>query len=70
MESRFGCKVPKWYVEKLPETSAKGEVNPEVLQPFFQMVEKLKEYGAPGIHIFVLYDSELCKLALENLMEG
>ena len=49
MESRFGCKVPKWYVEKLPETSAKGEVNPEVLQPFAAAGER----GATDVELEV-----------------
>lgn len=68
METRFGCSVPDWYKEQLPAEHAKGVVNPDVLTPFLELVERLKDGGAPGIHIFVLSDVELCQLAMKELI--
>ena len=67
MASRFGCSVPNWYRNQLPKEHQKGEVNPEVIKPFLELVERLKSLGAPGIHIFVLTDVELCQLAMDEL---
>lgn len=67
METRFGCSVPAWYTEQLPETHEKGVVNPDVIKPFVELVERLQDLGAPGVHIFVLSDVELCQLAMEQM---
>ena len=64
METRFGCSVPSWYREQLPEEHKTGEVDQGVIQPFIELVERLKEAGAPGIHIFVLSDVEICQMAM------
>ena len=69
METRFGCSVPHWYQEQLPDVHQKGVVNPSVIQPFLELVERLKDLGAPGVHIFVLSDIELCQLAMKQLKE-
>lgn len=67
MGERFGCSVPDWYKNQLPDEHQKGQVNPDVIIPFVELVEKLKKGGAPGIHIFVLADVELCQIAMEEL---
>jgi methylenetetrahydrofolate reductase (NADPH) len=70
MEERFGCSVPKWYKDQLPREHKKSEVNPQVLQPFLELVERLQqEAQAPGVHIFVLSDVELCQEAMTLLRQ-
>ena len=67
MKTRFGCDVPQWYLEQLPLEHKREEINLSVLPPFFQLVEKLKTLGVPGVHIFVLSDIELCQEAIKTL---
>ncbi len=67
MRSRFGCSVPDWYLNQLPDDHQKGVVDESVVTPFIELVDRLKELGAPGVHIFVLTDVELCGLAMEKL---
>ncbi len=69
MKTRFGCSVPDWYLNQLPDDHEKGVVNPEVIGPFVELVEKLQKLGAPGVHIFVLTDVELCQLAMDQLKD-
>lgn len=67
MESRFGCSVPKWYQDQLPDVHQKGVIDPFVIKPFVELVMRLSDLGAPGVHIFVLSDVELCQLAMKDL---
>ena len=67
MTDRFGCSVPQWYVDALPENHERGVVNLDVLPPFIELVERLKKAGAPGVHVFVLNDIELFSGALHQL---
>lgn len=69
MKERFGCQVPQWYLDQLPDEHQKGVVDPQVIEPFIELVRRLKEMGVPGIHIFVLTDVELCRLATKQLKE-
>lgn len=66
MAKRFEIPVPEWYKAMLPDTDA--EASPErSLESFFTLNEKLKSRGAPGMHIFVLSDTELAQTALQKL---
>jgi methylenetetrahydrofolate reductase (NADPH) len=67
METRFGCSVPNWYKEQLPDTHESEIIDMSVISPFLELVNKLKSNGAPGIHIFVLNDVELCSQAMQQL---
>ena len=67
MKDRFGCSVPEWYLKQLPLEHKREELDMSVLNPFFQLVEKLKTLGVPGIHIFVLSDIDLCQQAIKTL---
>lgn len=69
MKTRFGCSVPDWYLKKLPKTHEKGEFSESVIEPFLELVERMKKLGAPGVHIFVLSDIELCQLTMRHLKE-
>lgn len=69
MKTRFGCSVPDWYLDQLPSEHQRGEVDPVVIKPFVELVERLQVLGAPGVHIFVLSDVELCQLAMDQLKD-
>lgn len=68
MKSRFGCAVPDWYLKMLPE---EGEVfsQQQILEPFLMLIEKLKKIGAPGVHVFVLSDTENCTQAIQTILK-
>lgn len=66
MSQRFGIPIAKWLLELLPETDA--EANQDLtINAFLRLNERLKSAGAPGIHIFVLSDTELASIALRSL---
>ncbi|MCB0377257.1 MAG: methylenetetrahydrofolate reductase [Bdellovibrionales bacterium] len=67
MKERFGCQVPDWFIKKLPAEHGKGVFDESVLEPFVELVERMQEHGAPGVHIFVLSDIELCQMAMKIL---
>jgi len=66
MAKRFEVTIPKWYLDLLPDTDAEADPA-RALEAFFTLTERLKAKGAPGIHIFVLSDTELAELALKHL---
>ncbi len=66
MASRFGIPIPEWYSKILPETDK--EANPTAsLEAFLTLTERLKSKGAPGMHVFVLSDTDLAQQALRFL---
>lgn len=67
MQNRFGCAVPEWYRKQLPENH--DTLDTSVMVPFIELVDRLKKGGAPGVHIFVLSDVELCQIAMKDLKE-
>lgn len=67
MKTRFGCSVPDWYFNQLPKEQDKNTLDLKVLTPFLELVDRLKDAGAPGIHIFVLSDVTLCQKAMIEL---
>ena len=63
MIAKFGTKVPKALLEKLPEKD-----DPELGQELFlKLTEKLRAYGAPGIHVFVIVDLEGSTRAIQAI---
>jgi methylenetetrahydrofolate reductase (NADPH) len=66
MSQRFEIPIPAWYIDMLPETDAEATPG-RTLEAFFSLNEKLKSRGAPGMHIFVLSDTELASQALSTL---
>lgn len=66
MEQRFEVPVPEWYKKILPLTDAQAS-SERTLDAFYTLTEKLKARGAPGLHIFVLSDTELASQALREL---
>lgn len=68
MEQRFGCKVPTWYSDLLPDQVEKPLNFAQLLEPFYQLVEQLRSAGAPGVHLFVLSDTEINAVAMSYLL--
>lgn len=66
MAQRFQIKVPEAFLKRLPEDDT-GSSPERTLEAFFYLVDQLKTKGAPGMHVFVLSDTELAKEALREL---
>lgn len=66
MQQRFGCSTPDWYFRSLPDED-KPLNSPSVLEPFLKIVENLKRVGAPGVHLFILSDTDLNIEAINQL---
>ncbi len=64
MAERFSVSVPKAYLDQLPDEpdgSARAE------DAFFNLIQEFKKHGAPGVHLFVLSDTEAASRALQRL---
>lgn len=59
MVQKFGIKIPSKFIDELPE-----QENPnQAFEVFMNLAENFKKAGAPGLHVFVLRDTELsCKV--------
>lgn len=66
MASKFKAKIPTSTLDRLPETDSQ-EVSALSLDLFMGLVEKLKSYGAPGIHLYVIADTQGASAALKRL---
>jgi hypothetical protein len=66
MAAKFRVNVPKKILERLPETDSPDAVERGV-ELFLELVEKLKTYGAPGVHLFVISDTGGATAALTRL---
>jgi methylenetetrahydrofolate reductase (NADPH) len=66
MVARFKVKVPRAYYDGLDEHDSNDAMQKGV-DLFLQMTEKLRSYGAPGVHIFVIGDVAGACAALTGL---
>ncbi len=66
MTARFGVQVPLDYLNKLAPTDADPMAPSASLDAARGLAEKFKSAGAPGLHLFVLSDTELSCAALKN----
>lgn len=67
MMAKFRVRVPDSVLERLPEEDL-GEDSLRIgLEIFEEFVDRLKRYGAPGIHLFVIVDTTAAARALEKL---
>lgn len=69
MASRFEVDLPKDFLSRLPEDE-KTATPEQILEPFMEYVDRLRGYGAPGVHLFVLSDTEISSRALRLLSGG
>jgi methylenetetrahydrofolate reductase (NADPH) len=65
MRNRFQIPIPDKVYAKLPTEETQSE---QALEVFLKLVEGLKAAGAPGLHVFVLTDTDLACRALRNLV--
>jgi methylenetetrahydrofolate reductase (NADPH) len=66
MMSKFRVQVPEETLQALPEQDGPDALA-RGLELFMGQVERLKSYGAPGIHLFVIVDTEGACQALTRL---
>lgn len=66
MAERFEVKVSPKYLDALPDDESPASAN-QALDAFYEFVGDLRRYGAPGLHLFVLNDTELGARALREL---
>jgi methylenetetrahydrofolate reductase (NADPH) len=66
MAAKFRVTVPQATLDALPETEGPDSAKRGV-DLFLSLTEKLRSYGAPGIHLFVISDTASACLALEKL---
>lgn len=66
MAAKFRVKIPHSTLEKLSEQDGPDAVKRGV-ELFLDFTEKLRSYGAPGIHLFVISDTGSASLALQHL---
>lgn len=66
MAERFGVSVPKTYLDRLPVDDSNASPD-QALEAFHHFSDELKKAGAPGLHLFVLSDTELAQRALRDL---
>jgi len=66
MATKFKVKIPNSTLNSLPELDGPEAV--EVgLELFYRLTEKLKALGAPGVHLYVISDTEGASHALRRL---
>lgn len=65
MSARFGVSVPADYLNRLAASDTDPSAQTASLEASHHLMEKLKQAGAPGLHLFVLSDTELASLALQ-----
>jgi methylenetetrahydrofolate reductase (NADPH) len=66
MMAKFRVQVPKQTLDALPEEDGPNALA-QGLELFMGLVDRLKSYGAPGIHLFVIVDTNGACTALEHL---
>lgn len=68
MAKRFAIEISESQLRRLPETDVSAAKNPNAaLDAFLSFAEDLRRFGSPGLHIFVLTDTELSCDALKIL---
>jgi methylenetetrahydrofolate reductase (NADPH) len=65
MCTRFGVGISQTYLNALPEK--KADSYDQALTAFYALIERLRELGAPGVHLFVLSDIEVAFQAIKHM---
>jgi len=66
MMSKFKVNVPAEIMNKLPAEDGPGAIE-RGIEIFMNFVEKLRRYGAPGIHVYVIVDTIAASQAIRQL---
>ncbi len=64
MMAKFRVNLPLEVLNKLPETATGPEAIPLATELFMRLVERLRSLGAPGIHVFVISDTDAAVAAI------
>lgn len=67
MIKKFGVKIPQTFLEKLATAKSKEDGKKIGLEFTYQLSRKMIEYGAPGIHVFVMSDETTATELLRSL---
>ncbi len=67
MMEKFKVSVPSALLESLPEEENAETSLQRGLEGLLSLTEKLQRYGAPGLHLFVISDTEGSRRALQEL---
>ena len=67
MSARFGVHVPESYLRKLAATDRDPAAKSASLDAAQSLMEALKNAGAPGLHLFVLSETELASTAIRKI---
>lgn len=66
MAAKFRVTVPEETLKQLPDEGDPNAVRRGV-ELFLKLAERLKKYGAPGIHLYVISDTTVASMALKEL---
>jgi methylenetetrahydrofolate reductase (NADPH) len=66
MQEKFRVRVPESTLARLPETDGPDALE-RGLELFMDLVDRLRRYGAPGIHLYVIVDTAGATSALDRL---
>lgn len=69
MAAKFRVSVPSDVLSSLPESDGPDAIARGV-ELFMKLTERLKTYGAPGIHLYVIADTTSASSALKRLRGG
>ncbi len=69
MMKKFRVRVPASVLARLPEEDLGEESTKRGVELFVELVDSLKRYGAPGIHLFVIADTGSACAALDQLVK-
>jgi methylenetetrahydrofolate reductase (NADPH) len=69
MIGKFKVPIPREYLNFLPEVEDESSLERGVAV-FMKFAEKLKAHGAPGIHLYVITDTDGARVALKYLAEA
>lgn len=67
MSARFGIPIPASYTRGLAADDRDPAATEASLTTFLEYVDRLKRAGAPGLHLFVLSDTEVSSAAIAHL---
>ena len=68
MAAKFKVKIPSETLQSLPETDGPDSIH-RGLEAFLKLTTQLKRLGAPGVHLYVISDTELATHALKRLSD-
>ncbi len=69
MIAKFKTHIPRETLESLPELEGPDGIT-RGLELFMKFTEKLQSYGAPGVHLYVISDTQVSSTAFRRLVDA